>query len=70
MNTSEINKKSEGTSISPERCKQLLSLTEVQKVRLLFGKSEPEVGDVRPIERQFIRAHLNEEGQSILRMCM
>jgi hypothetical protein len=66
MNTSENN----NASIPPERCNLLLSLTDVQKVRILLGKSEPDVGDVRPIERQFLRAHLNEEETRLLWVCM
>jgi N-formylglutamate amidohydrolase len=60
----------EQASISPERCNLLLSLTDVQKVRILLGKSEPAVGDVRPIERQFIRSHLNEGETRLLWACM
>jgi hypothetical protein len=66
MNTSKNNK----DSIPPERCNLLTSLTDVQKVRILLGKSEPEVGDVRPIERTFIRSHLNQEETRLLWACL
>jgi len=57
-------------AISPERCKLLLPLTDVQKVRILIGRSVPEAGEVTGIERQFVRAHLTPEENQLLWTCM
>jgi len=57
-------------SITSERCQFLLSLTDVQKVRILIGRSVPEAGEVTGIERQFIRAHLTPEENQLLWSCM
>jgi hypothetical protein len=57
-------------SINSERCKFLLSLTDVQKVRILLGLSVPEAGEVAGIERQFVRAHLTPEENQLLWSCM
>jgi hypothetical protein len=61
---------SSSPAISSERCKFLLSLTDVQKVRILIGRSVPEAGEVTGIERQFVRAHLTPEENQLLWSCM
>jgi hypothetical protein len=48
----------------------LLSLTDVQKVRILIGRPVPEAGEVAGIERQFVRAHLTPEENQLLWSCM
>jgi hypothetical protein len=66
-----MNEKPEKSqAISPERCKFLLSLTDVQKVRILIGRSVPEAGEVTGIESQFVRAHLTPEENQLLWSCM
>jgi hypothetical protein len=57
-------------AITSERCKLLLSLTDVQKVRILIGRPVPEAGEVAGIERQFVRAHLTPEENQLLWSCM
>jgi len=57
-------------AISPERCRFLLSLTDVQKVRILIGRSVPEAGEITGLERQFVRAHLTLEENQLLWSCM
>ena len=58
------------SSINSGRCKFLLSLTDVQKVRILIGRPVPEAGEVTGIERQFVRAHLTPEENQLLWSCM
>lgn len=57
-------------AISQERCQFLLSLTDVQKVRILVGRSVTEAGEVTGIERQFIRAHLTPDENQLLWSCL
>jgi len=56
--------------ITPERCEFLLSLTDVEKVRILIGRSVPRAGSVPPLECQFLRAHLTAEENQLLWACM
>lgn len=57
-------------TITSERCRLLLSLTDIQKVRILIGRSVPEAGEVTGIERQFVRAHLTPKENQLLWNCM
>jgi len=57
-------------AVSRERCQLLLSLTDVQKVRVLLGRPVTEAGEVTGIERQFVRAHLTPEENQLLWSCM
>ena len=56
--------------IPRERREFLLSLTDVEKVRILIGRSVPRAGHVNGIECQFIRAHLTPEENQLLWACM
>lgn len=56
--------------ISRERCEFLLSLTDVEKVRILIGRSVPRAGVVTPLECQFLRAHLTDHESQLLWACM
>lgn len=56
--------------INRERCEFLLSLTDVEKVRILIGRSVPRAGAVPPLECQFLRAHLTAEENQLLWACM
>ena len=62
--------KTSSPAISPERCKTLLSLTDVEKVRILLGRSISAAAPVTDIERQFIRAHLTPSENALLWLCM
>jgi len=57
-------------AVTRERCQLLLSLTDVQKVRILLGRPVAEAGEVTGIERQFVRAHLTPEENQLLWSCM
>jgi len=52
--------------IPPERCQFPLSLTDVQKVSILIGRSVPEAGETTGLERQYIRAHLTPDENQLL----
>lgn len=57
-------------SICRERCEFLLSLTDVEKVRILYGRPVPRADPVSSIERQFLRAHLSEAEKALLWSCI
>jgi hypothetical protein len=65
-----MNDQTSSTTITPERCKFLLSLTDVEKVRILLGRSVPAAAPVTGIERQFIRAHLTPSENELLYYCV
>lgn len=59
-----------GKPVTPERRALLLSLTGVQKVRVLLGRPVPEVDPASPLECQFVRAHLTPEENQLLWICL